>query len=359
MIVNANRIHDTHTAATTQTGTAYGVFANACDAPVGSENRIINNLIYKFNSGSGTIYGLYNSGSDGFYYYHNTVALDNASSTAGVTRGFYQTTAATNIQFKNNIIFITRGGTGIKYCLFYATTTSAIISNKNVLYINAPAGTNGIGTYGTTAYVTLANWQTANAGAYDQQSISTDPLFVNPAGGNYAFSAPAINNIGDNVGVATDILNNPRTVATPDPGAYEVGPVLGCTDPPTAGTVTSSANPACSGANFTLGLTGGTSGTGQTYQWQSSPDNSVWTDIPGATNSTLTTSQTTDTYYRVIVTCGSGTATSASLLVTTQLCYCTSIPTSAGDTEIFGVSLNSSANNSDCSRCSSWSGFNS
>ncbi len=36
------------------------------------------------------------------------------------------------------------------------------------------------------------------------------------------------------------------------------------------------------------------------YQWQSSPDNLVWTDIPGANNATYTTPNlTTQTYYRV------------------------------------------------------------
>ncbi|HEX6170632.1 MAG TPA: right-handed parallel beta-helix repeat-containing protein, partial [Chitinophagaceae bacterium] len=346
--VNANRIHDTHTSASTQTGTAYGVYANACDAPAGSENRIINNLIYKFNSGSGTIYGLYNSSSDGFYYYHNTVVLDNASSTAGITRGFYQTTSAVNLQVKNNIIHIARGGTGIKYCLYFGTTTSTIVSNKNVLYNNAPAGTNGIGSFGTTGYTTLANWQTANGGIYDQQSVSTDPLFLNAPGGDYTPGTASIDNIGDYVGVTTDILNAPRSGTTPDPGAYEFAGVVPCTDPPTPGIVTPSENPVCRGTNFLLSIVGGTIGSGQTYQWQSSPDNSVWTNITGATNNNLTTSQTDNTYYRVVVTCGLSSVPSLSILISTHPCYCNSIPTSSGDTEVFGVSINSVSNTSDC-----------
>ncbi|RYE17355.1 MAG: hypothetical protein EOP51_24025, partial [Sphingobacteriales bacterium] len=103
MVIDGNRIHDTHNSATTQSGTAYGIYASSCDAPAGSENRVINNLIYNFNSGSGTIYGLYNSSSDGFYYYHNTVVLDNVASTSGTTRGLYQLTSATGIDIKNNI----------------------------------------------------------------------------------------------------------------------------------------------------------------------------------------------------------------------------------------------------------------
>src|SRR5688572_7897983 len=345
-LVEKNRIHNMFDAMTTSTSTLYCLYVSA-DGAVGQENKLINNLIYNIG-GNGIIYGLYNTAAPYMQAYHNTIAINDQAATTGAAYGFYQTGAAAGIDFRNNIVTVTRSGTGIKRCIYFVTTTSTITSNKNVLYINAASGTNNhLGQFGTTNYTTLANWQTANTGAYDQQSISTDPLFVNPAGGDYAFAAPAINNIGDNVGVATDILNNPRLVASPDPGTYE-SLLSGCTNPPTPGTVEASVNPVCSGANFTLSVNGGTSGTGQTYQWQSSGDNSNWTDIPGATNSTLAISQTADTYYRIVITCGSGTANSASLLVLIQPCYCTSIPSNIADTEIFGVSLHGTSNNSNC-----------
>ena len=84
----------------------------------------------------------------------------------------------------------------------------------------------------------------------------------------------------------------------------EVLPGGPCTNPPSPRTVTTTANPVCTGTNFTLGLTSGSSGTGQTYQWQSSPNNSTWSDIPGATLATLTTSQSVSTWYRNVITCG-------------------------------------------------------
>jgi hypothetical protein len=60
-------------------------------------------------------------------------------------------------------------------------------------------------------------------------------------------------------------------------------------------------------------------GTGTyTYQWQSSTNNSSWTNITGATSSSYTPGQlTANTYYRRAVTSGScGTVYSASILIT-------------------------------------------
>jgi hypothetical protein len=221
LTMNANKIHDSHTSATTQTGTSYAIFFSACDAPSGSENHVTNNLVYNINSTGGTIYALYNSGSDGVYYYHNTVVLDGASATAGITRGLFQTTIASNIDIKNNIFFITRAGTGDKHCLYFATATSTITSDKNVLYMNSPAGTNGIG-YFASNQATLTDWKAVNSAAYDQQSFDIDPLFASPSP-DYIPSAFVLNNAGANVGVLTDITGAART-ATPDIGAFEFSP---------------------------------------------------------------------------------------------------------------------------------------
>ena len=306
VVLNGNRIHDTHNTATTQTGTAYGIFTTGADAPAGSENKFYNNLIYNFNSASGIQYGIYNSSSDGAWYYHNTVVLDHAASTGGTTRGFFQTTLASNIQFKNNIIYITRAGTGVKYAIYLGTTTSTVESNNNVLYINAPAGTNGVGFY-STGFTTLADWKTANGGAYDQLSVDYDPQFMNPGAGDFTPINVQINNIGANVGVATDILNAPRLIASPDPGAYEFS-IGNCTNPPVAGTAVANMPSVCSGADVTLDLAGNSFGDGQTYQWQSSPDNVNWTNIGTATTATsYIASQSQSTWYRAGVQCSGGT----------------------------------------------------
>jgi hypothetical protein len=101
-------------------------------------------------------------------------------------------------------------------------------------------------------------------------------------------------------------------------------------------------------------LLGGTGGTGQTYQWQSSSTGALgtYTDISGATNSTYIASQTADTYYRVYMTCGGLSDTTAGLLINTSNfinCYCTSNATSTFDEEILNVSIGTLNNSSTCS----------
>lgn len=218
-LINANRIHDTHTSATTQSGAAYGIYFTGTDATSGAENKVTNNLIYNFNSGTGTVYGIYNSSSDGAHYFHNTISLDYASATSGTTRGFFQTTAASNIEFKNNIVSVTRGGSGAKHCLYFGTTTSVIASDYNALHLNT-GGTSGIGFYSSNQ-IDLQAWQGVNGNAYDQNSVSVDPVFISPLTGDFTPTVTSVNDIGTPVGVLTDILNVSRSTSTPDPGAYE------------------------------------------------------------------------------------------------------------------------------------------
>ncbi|MCZ2222946.1 MAG: hypothetical protein LC122_04875, partial [Chitinophagales bacterium] len=98
----------------------------------------------------------------------------------------------------------------------------------------------------------------------------------------------------------------------------EMGSATPCSGMPTAGSATSSTTNACSGAPFSLGLSGQTQASGLTYQWQSATSSSgPWSDIVGATTLSYTTSQTTTTWYRCKVACGSDEAISDALEVTT------------------------------------------
>lgn len=82
------------------------------------------------------------------------------------------------------------------------------------------------------------------------------------------------------------------------------------------GTIQSTTLSSCAGASFTLTVSGASVGDGLTYQWQSSPDNGTWTDIPSATGMALTTTQTAGTYYRRKMTCAGTDAFSTEVQVT-------------------------------------------
>ena len=130
-------------------------------------------------------------------------------------------------------------------------------------------------------------------------------------------------------------------------------PVVPCTGTPTPGNTLSSASTICSGTNFTLSLQNFTSGSGITYQWQSSATGAAgsFTNIAGATNVTLTRTQTAATFYQAVVTCGanSGTSTPVQVLQSPFVnCYCTSAATSNVDEDIFNVSLGTLNNSSIC-----------
>jgi hypothetical protein len=99
-----------------------------------------------------------------------------------------------------------------------------------------------------------------------------------------------------------------------------------------------------------LSLQNTTSGSGVTYQWQSSTDNTTWSNITGATAATYTATPTVATYFRCNVTCSGNTGTSNSLLVNLTYCtplgsttyYINSVTTSGGITNINNVSSGAS-----------------
>jgi hypothetical protein len=206
-------------ALSTSTSASYAIYHSGVTASVGNENKVYNNII-DLKGNNGTIYAIYNIGSGHIQYLHNTISMDDPVSTAGVTRGFFQTTAAQGIVFRNNIMSITRGGTGIKYMLYFATTTSGISSNNNILHLNAPAGTNYFGYYATN-FITFANWQSANGSAYDQNSFAGNPQYQNAFTGNFTPTNFTLDNVGAPLGVLNDFLGTPRSLVTPDAGAYE------------------------------------------------------------------------------------------------------------------------------------------
>lgn len=169
--IERNAIHSPFSGYSTSSSVAYGVWVGN-DAPAVAPTLVANNVIYNINS-TGTVYGIYNGGADNCRIIYNTISLNVLPST-GITRGFYQLTTATGISFLNNIISVTRGGSGAAHCIYLGTTTSTVSSNNN-LYYTANGASVG---FFTSSFSSFANWQTANSNAYDQASVFADPSFV-------------------------------------------------------------------------------------------------------------------------------------------------------------------------------------
>ena len=94
-----------------------------------------------------------------------------------------------------------------------------------------------------------------------------------------------------------------------------------CSGIPTAGTVAASVTTGCSAYTSNLSLPSSTASAGITYQWQSSPDNTTWTNVGGATNATYTAAVSATIYYRAYIICtttggGSDTSSSVELVLT-------------------------------------------
>lgn len=129
-----------------------------------------------------------------------------------------------------------------------------------------------------------------------------------------------------------------------------------CSGTPNPGNTIAGKNPICNtGGSTTLSLQNAITGTGVSYQWQSSTNGSTYSNISGATSSTYTASPTNSTYYRCNVTCSnsSQTGTSTPLLLNTSFMACYCIPDysnscSFGD-YLSNVQIGTLNNNSGCS----------
>lgn len=124
-----------------------------------------------------------------------------------------------------------------------------------------------------------------------------------------------------------------------------------CSGTPNPGNTNATENPVVSGSTTVLSLQNTTSGSGVTYQWQSSTTSATtgFTNIASATAATYTASPTTKTWYRCVVTCSGNSTNSNPLEV--NLTYCTPTYSNGPGTtdQITNVTLGTLSNNSGAS----------
>jgi hypothetical protein len=219
--VAKNRFHQAFPAGSTTTSGAYGIYLFTLTAATATTpNVIANNLIYDM-SGS-AVYGIFNGSSDNCKYYYNTIDInDQANASTGGGFGFYQTTGL-NVEFRNNIVRLSRTGTGLNYAILLSSIVPSFVSNNNDLV--GSGSTYRTGFFQTSPYATLADWSTANGGAFDQSSVSVEPQFVGVSTGNLRPTAVALNGIGAPLAAVTDDFTGAARSTTPDLGAYEFTP---------------------------------------------------------------------------------------------------------------------------------------
>lgn len=191
--VNRNFVHS-FKLATTGLGRMIGIQQNS-----GSFTRFANNMIRlgidsagTLNTGAYEVYGFLNDVSGNFEYFHNSVYLGGTPASGSAVTACIRMNGiptGTNINDIRNNIFInaTSNGvsaTGKNYALRFAgfpTNASSLVSNYNILQATGIGGF--IGGTNLIDYATLgglAGW--ARNTAYDLQSGSANPQFVNPTG---------------------------------------------------------------------------------------------------------------------------------------------------------------------------------
>ena len=127
---------------------------------------------------------------------------------------------------------------------------------------------------------------------WEYQSSATQPAFVTNST-KYSSGTSSLPTTA-----ATSSTNHPNLQInyTPPPP---------CTGTPDPGNTLTTATSVCAGEPFTLSTQNIVTGSGITYQWQSSPDGVSYSNINGATGASLLTQQYSSNYYQVLVTCTS------------------------------------------------------
>lgn len=343
-----NNIYKNNIYNLTAGGTSTAAVVSGLHSLSGTNIRFYNNFVSDLKAPQSIapngVIGINLAGGTNASVFFNTVYLNASSSGATFGSSGISALATVNLDMQNNVLVnnsIPNGGAGytVAFRRSGAITPANYLasSNNNDFFAGEPGANNLIFFDGTNADQTIDDFKTRVA-PRDAGSFTEDPPFADISSTPYDLHMQPVQTkcesggsiIASPINVTDDYDDQPRY---PDPGcpnnpsypatATDVGadefagtPSFTC-DPPDPGSTLSSANNFCFGESTTLSLQNAISGTGNSFQWQQSPDDITFTDIPDATGSSYTFAPSVTAYYQCVVTCQNGpsTSTSASLLV--------------------------------------------
>lgn len=221
-IFSYNKIHSFNQ---TNTSAYYATGMYFYSSTGNSNNQIYNNIIYdlQYYGSTSNFYnaGIRLSGGDGYKIYYNTISHTGTYANTGsglYSMCLYISTAATNIDLRNNIFYNAKVGTSPKNYTIYAPTGTTFTNlNYNAYYTTGAA----FGYYGAAEVATYAAWK-EGSGEGDN-TINMDPLLNSGTNLQPQLTSPVLAAGTPIAGITTDILGISRSGTTPSIGAYETG----------------------------------------------------------------------------------------------------------------------------------------
>jgi hypothetical protein len=268
----------------------------------------------------GAAYPSYYGGGGGGGYYGGGGAYAGSacggSSYIGGT-GVTAATTTTGFQTGNGYVVITPAlptviatPTSLAFGAVTPSTTSSLLSfTFTGLFLTASSSLTITAPANYEVSLDGSTWGTTATYSYTGTAISTGVAVL------VRFTPPAVASYTGNITITGGGLSSAVNVAVSGNGA------AACSASPSTGTAGASPASGNASTSITLTLAGASTGGGIAYQWQSSPDNSTWSNIAGAaTNPYVFTGLSANTYFRCVTTCPSfGSANSTSTLVTFTL----------------------------------------
>ena len=233
-----------------------------------------------------------------------------------------------------SIAAVAAGDAGV-YTLTASTPGCAVTVTSSAVVVNTTPGIpTGLvnGTITTSSFAT--SWTAAGGATSYTVTVYIDGGLVTQAiGYTVAYGAgttATVNGLSSGTPYWYTVTANTATCSSVASTSQTLTTIpTACSGTPVAGI--SAVTPIAGGAAtpFTLSLTGYSTSTGLTYQWQSGPSaTGPWTNITGATTTTYGfTGIASDTWYQCIVTCTGSASSSTSTVCEAELAGCT--PTTA------------------------------